>query len=45
VVCRSAIQGQCSTAKVKIMRFGVDGSGAVKDERCVLIEGLEKSGE
>jgi hypothetical protein len=44
VVHRCEVRRQWSTTKVKVMQVHANGPRVVKDERCVLIEGLEKLG-
>jgi hypothetical protein len=45
VVCRCGAKGRWSTMKVKIMRVGANGPGAVKDEHWELTEGPESPGD
>jgi hypothetical protein len=45
VVCKCGAQIRWSTTKVKVIQVHADGPGAMKDERCDLIEGLESPGD
>lgn len=42
MVCRCEVRRRWSTAEVKVTRVRANGSIVAKDERRVLIEGLEK---